>query len=320
MPAAARTLSAPASQLDKRPVRSRHLRVVGEDSGLQAAHRATPFLKWVGGKGKLLPDLRKLLPAGPLRYAEPFVGGGALFFDLHSEGHLESALLCDAGTDLMGAYRTVKNHLPELLALLQAHEDTYLSANEEGRALYFYHVRNRHPADFAMSEVERAARMLFLNRTCFNGLWRENRTGRFNAPHGRYPNPGIVQADKLHAASRALQQATLIQSDFRHLPEHVANAGVNFVYLDPPYHPLSQTSSFNAYSGGTFSGRAQAELADVCRRLDAQGVKFLLSNSDCTFVRDLYRGFDIGTIRAARSVNCKAEGRGAIDEVVIRNY
>ena len=325
MPASARQIAraprepSPRASVDKRLVRG-HLRVVGDAAQATSAHKPAPFLKWVGGKGKLLGDLRRLMPTGPLKYAEPFVGGGALFFDLHADGQLESALLCDAGHDLMGAYRAVKHQLPELLAHLQAHEDAYLGADEDGRALYFYHVRNRHPADVPMTEVERAARMLFLNRTCFNGLWRENRTGRFNAPHGRYPNPGIVQADKLHAASRALQHATLVHSDFRALPEHVADAGVNFVYLDPPYHPLSTTSSFNAYSGGQFSGRAQAELADVCRRLDTMGVRFLLSNSDCAFVRDLYRGFDIGTIRAARSVNCRAEGRGAVDEVVIRNY
>lgn len=171
-----------------------------------------------------------------------------------------------------------------------------------------------------MDDIERAARMLFLNRTCFNGLWRENRSGRFNAPHGRYANPGIVQVDKLVAASAALQKVDIRQADFRALPELVQEQRSEFVYLDPPYHPLSATSSFNAYSGGTFSGKAQAELADVCRRLDRMGVRFLLSNSDCGYVRELYRGFDIGTIRAARSINCKGGDRGDIDEVVVRNY
>ncbi len=316
MPAAVSSRAALRPQLDKRPLRAAHLRVVSEP---QVA-RPAPFLKWVGGKGKLLPALRPLMPKGKFRYAEPFLGGGAVFFDLRAEDRLEHALLCDVGRDLVGACKVVRDALPDLLAQLTAHEAQYLAMDEENRALYFYAVRNRHPADFVMDDVERAARMLFLNRTCFNGLWRENRSGRFNAPHGRYANPGIVQADKLHAASRALQGVDVRQADFRALPELVQDQRIEFVYLDPPYHPLSTTSSFNAYSGGQFSGKAQAELADVCRRLDRQGVRFLLSNSDCGFVRELYRGFDVGTIRAARSINCKADSRGDIDEVVVRNY
>ena len=316
MPAVARSRSNSRPQLDKHPVSASHLRVVPEPG----AARPAPFLKWVGGKGKLLPALRPLMPKGKLRYAEPFVGGGAVFFDLRAEERLEHALLCDLGRDVIGACRMVRDQLPELLARLQEHELNYLTQDEENRALYFYAVRNRHPADFAMDDVERAARMLFLNRTCFNGLWRENRSGRFNAPHGRYANPGILQTEKLHAAHKALQGVELRNADFRALPELVQDQRIEFVYLDPPYHPLSTTSSFNAYSGGQFSGKAQAELADVCRRLDRMGVRFLLSNSDCGFVRDLYRGFDIGTIRAARSINCKADARGDIDEVVVRNY
>ncbi len=316
MPAAVRSRPNLRSALDKRLSGASHLRVVPQPH----VARPAPFLKWVGGKGKLLPSLRPLMPAGKFRYAEPFLGGGAVFFDLRAEDRLEHALLCDVGRDLVGACRVVRDQLPDLLTRLHAHEAHYLGENEENRALYFYAVRNRHPADFPMDDVERAARMLFLNRTCFNGLWRENRAGRFNAPHGRYPNPGIVQSDKLHAASLALQGVDIRQADFRALPELVQEQKIEFVYLDPPYHPLSTTSSFNAYSGGQFSGKAQGELADVCRRLDRQGVRFLLSNSDCGYVRELYRGFEVGTIRAARSINCKAESRGDIDEVVVRNY
>ncbi len=316
MPAAVRTRPIHRPLVDKHLGGAPHLRVVPQPH----PQRPAPFLKWVGGKGKLLPALRPLMPTGKFRYAEPFLGGGAVFFDLRADERLEHALLCDVGRDLVGACRVVRDALPELLAQLQAHETQYLSENEENRALYFYAVRNRHPGDFAMDDVERAARMLFLNRTCFNGLWRENRSGRFNAPHGRYANPGILQSDKLSAASAALQGVDIRQADFRALPELVQDQRIGFVYLDPPYHPLSATSSFNAYSGGQFSGKAQGELADVCRRLDRQGVRFLLSNSDCGYVRDLYRGFEIGTIRAARSINCKGESRGDIDEVVVRNY
>lgn len=305
-------------ELDERPLPmpKPRLRLVPKPGALQPA----PFLKWVGGKGKLLRALRPLLPQGRFRYAEPFVGGGAMFFDLHAQNQTHHALLCDAGRDLVGAYKVVRDALPELLEALQLHEDRYLQGTEEKRALYFYAVRNRHPSEHAMSDVERAARMLFLNRTCFNGLWRENRAGKFNAPHGRYANPGIVQAEKLQAASQALQLADIRHADFRALPELVQDQAIEFVYLDPPYHPLNVTSSFNAYSGGQFSAKAQSDLADVCTRLDRMGVRFLLSNSDCPLIRDLYRGFNIGTIRAARSINCQGSGRGEISEVVVRNY
>ncbi|MSP91939.1 MAG: Dam family site-specific DNA-(adenine-N6)-methyltransferase [Myxococcales bacterium] len=284
------------------------------------AEPAQPFLKWVGGKRRLLDQLVPLLPTGRLRYAEPFLGGGAMFFRLWSLGRLESALLTDASADVVNACNVLRDDVDALVGRLRAHAHAYLPADADARAAYFYAVRDRHPSLVPMDAVERAARMVFLNRTCFNGLWRENRRGLFNAPHGRYDAPTLCPEDRLRAAARALDAATVARADFRSLPNLCRAHGVTFAYLDPPYHPVSVTSAFNAYSGGAFAATAQAELADTCRALDRAGVRWMLSNSDCDFVRGLYRGFDIRTVQAARAVNCKGDRRGTVAEVVVRNY
>ncbi len=289
-----------------------HLRV--------AQPHAQPFLKWVGGKGKLIAQLEAYLPKGRLRYAEPFFGGGALFFHLWSQQRLDAAVLADRSAELINACKVLRDEADELLQALGQHEALYLGGDAAERSAYFYAVRAQQPLQFALTPVQRAARMLFLNRTCFNGLWRENSRGLFNSPHGRYPNPTIVLGDRLRVASQALGDAAVLQSDFRALPELVQDHRADFVYLDPPYHPLSVTSSFNAYSGGQFSAQAQRDLADVCQRLDRAGVRFLLSNSDCGFIRELYGKWQIDTVRAARSINAKGDSRGEIDEVVVRNY
>lgn len=296
---------------------------ISQESQLPELERpvsAAPFLKWVGGKGKLISQLEKHMPQGKVRYGEVFTGGGALFFHLRSQGRLDHALLGDRSVDIVNALTAVRDQPGELIAELRQHESAYLSADAEGRAEYFYWMRNRHPADVALSPVERAARMLFLNRTCFNGLWRENAAGRFNSPHGRYENPSIVQEPRLRAASKALQGAAVVQSDFRAWPQLARDHRLEFVYLDPPYHPLNATSSFNAYSGGSFSAQSQADLAEVCGELDRMGVRWLLSNSDCPFIRDLYGRWHIDTVWAARAVNAKADARGEVREVVVSNF
>lgn len=280
---------------------------------------ARPFLKWVGGKGKLLDQLLVHAPRGRLRYGEAFVGGGAVYFALRGEGRLADALLTDLSGDVVNAHTTVRDQPRELVAALRAHEAAYLTADEAGRADYFYRVRAMRPDLLALSPVERAARMVFLNRTCFNGLWRENSRGLFNSPHGRYAQPNIANESRILAASRALQGTAIVRADFRRWPELVRDHDLDFVYLDPPYQPLSPTSSFNAYSGGAFSASAQRELADVCGELDRLGVRWMLSNSDCPFVRDLYGRWNIHTIRAPRAVNAKADARGEVSEVLVTN-
>lgn len=284
-----------------------------------ARGQAAPFVKWVGGKGKLLADLDALRPRQITRYAEPFVGGGAFFYHLWNTAGIEHATLCDLNTDVYTVFRVVRDQLDALLVALRRHQSRYLALDETGRAAYFYEVRARHPDDHPANDVARAARMLFLNRTCFNGLWRENRSGRFNTPHGRYKTPNIAPAERLRVASIALHQTNIVQADFRSLPKFAADNGIDFVYLDPPYHPVTATSAFNAYSQGAFSAQDQTELAEVCRELDAAGIRFMLSNSDCPLIRDLYDDFDVRTIQAARAVNCKAERRGLVNEVVVRN-
>lgn len=280
---------------------------------------AKPFLKWVGGKGRLLPQLLDHVPAGPLRYGEAFVGGGALFFALHGAGRLQTAVLTDLSPEVVNAHTCVRDRPRELHAALVAHEAAYLAGNDEDRADYFYRVRALHPELVHLEPVERASRMLFLNRTCFNGLWRENASGRFNSPHGRYAVPNIADAQRIFRSSAALQAASIVRADFRQWPELVQTHGIDFVYLDPPYHPLTPTSSFNAYSGGSFSPQSQRDLADVCADLDRRGVRWMLSNSDCAFVRGLYKHWNIHGIRAPRAVNSKGDQRGDVDEVLVTN-
>lgn len=284
-----------------------------------AAPNAGPFVKWVGGKTRLLEQLDPLLPREIARYAEPFVGGGAMFFHLHGTGTLQHAALTDANLDVITAYQVIAGEVDLLIDALRLHERRYLRQDHDGRAAYFYQVRERHPVDVEMDAIERAARMLFLNRTCFNGLWRENKSGRFNTPHGRYARPQIVQAEKLRAAAGALDGVHIELRDFRRLPELVREQDLDFVYLDPPYHPISATSAFNAYAGGGFSARDQRELGEVCRELDRMGVRFMLSNSDCPLIREIYRGFEVDVVKAPRAVNCRGDRRGDVDEVVVRN-
>lgn len=282
------------------------------------AQPARPFIKWVGGKTRLLEQLDQLRPTSTGRYFEPFLGGGAMYFHLRNDSAFRSALLADANPDVHNVFSVVRDHVDALLAALRRHQALYLTRDAQGRAEYFYAVRSKHP-NARTSAVDRAARMLFLNRTCFNGLWRENKSGRFNTPHGRYASPVIAPAAKLLAASAALQVATIEKADFRRIPRLARDHDVDFVYLDPPYHPVSATSAFNAYSQGGFPASAQAELRDVCVELDQMGVRFMLSNSDCPLIRELYEDFDVRTVMAPRAVNCKGGKRGAVAEVVVRN-
>ncbi len=289
-----------------------------------AGSAAGPFLKWVGGKGRLLEQLDALLPRTVERYVEPFVGGGAMFFHLRATGRAAASVLADTNRDVINAWSVVREQPTALVAALEQHDRRYAKLDEAGRAEYFYAVRARHPLDLEragqpMTPVDRAARMIFLNRTCFNGLWRENQKGRFNTPHGRYERPQIAQPERLRAASAALDGVALVHADFRQLPELVRRHGADFVYLDPPYHPISATAAFNAYAGGGFTERDQRDLGAVCRALDGMGVRWLLSNSDCPLILEIYHDFDVRTVRAPRAVNCKADRRGDVDEVVVRN-
>jgi DNA adenine methylase len=270
---------------------------------------ASPFLKWVGGKGKLRHALGALLPKGValMRHVEPFVGGGALFF---ARGP-ERALLADVNEDLIRTYESVRDEPAQVLAQL-----TKLSRGHSEEQ--YYTVRERFNARDHKTRAERAALFVYLNKTCFNGLYRVNRSGAFNVPMGRYAKPNIADADTLFNASRALAQAELRHMPFEALLSE-ARPG-DFVYFDPPYEPVSRTANFTSYAQDGFSQDDQRRLRDVFRALDKRGTKLMLSNSDVPFIRDLYRGYQIDGVLAPRAVSCDPTTRKDAREVVVRNY
>lgn len=272
-----------------------------------------PFLKWAGGKGQLLPELldrvRRARPYA--RYHEPFLGGGALFFELARGRGLPRAHSClsDANARLIETYASVRDHVEEIIALLQAHQARHCEA-------YFYATRAQVPD----SPVARAARIIYLNRTCFNGLYRENSRGEFNVPYGRYRNPAICDAENLRNAAVALKRACLSHGHFIDTLK-TAKRG-DLVYLDPPYHPVSKTSSFTSYEQSNFGRIEQTALRDCCMELHRRGVAFILSNSCTPFILELYKSTDfrVEIVEANRMVNSKGDRRGKIPEVLMLNF
>lgn len=276
-----------------------------------------PFLKWAGGKSRLLHELRSRLPEQFRNYFEPFVGGGALYFGVaplehpRSESANREAVLSDINNELINAYRVVQQQLEELLIDLRRHTHT---------SRYFYHLRNadRDPGYWTWSPVERASRLIYLNRTCFNGLYRVNSRGEFNVPFGDYKNPTIVDEKNLRACSARLQGVSLRLQSFEKVVEDAQQG--DFVYFDPPYVPLSATSHFTGYTKEGFSDDVQLRLRDVCIALDRKGVKVMVSNSSAPLIHDLYRDFRIEIVYAPRAINSKGDKRGRIEEVIVRNY
>lgn len=266
-----------------------------------------PVLKWAGGKGRLLPELMGRLPKCFARYHEPFVGGGALFFKLASRQQITQAAFSDINPALIEVYIALRDCVEEVIDILKQHY--YDEA-------YYYTIRALDPA--ALSLPERAARVIFLNKTCYNGLYRENRSGQFNVPFGRYKNPTICDEPNLRAASALLQEVDLEQRHFATALDK-AQPG-DFVYFDPPYHPLSSTSNFTAYSRYGFSEQDQVQLRDTFAELTRRGVRAMLSNSSAPLIYDLYRPYAVHTVYAARAINSKAAARGKIAEVIVCNY
>lgn len=275
-----------------------------------------PFLKWAGGKGQLLAQITPLLPAEFKGYHEPFVGSAAVFFHLaglRQAGQVGSRLsrvyLSDSNEELINCYRVVRAEVEPLIALLAEHKRHHSHD-------YYYAVRRLQPAQ--LSALELAARLIYLNKTCFNGLYRVNRQGQFNVPVGRYANPAIFDPANLRAASRALQSAHVAVAGFRQVIDR-ARPG-DFVYFDPPYYPLSRTASFTAYTDAVFLEAEQQALAQVYRELDRRGVRVMLSNSWTPFVLDLYAGFTRLAVSAGRAINSNPARRGKISELVVINY
>ncbi|MBI2424882.1 MAG: DNA adenine methylase [Candidatus Hydrogenedentes bacterium] len=270
-----------------------------------------PFLKWVGGKGQLLAPLYAAVKAaGKIeRYHEPFVGGGALFFCLYREGALGpgKALLGDANARLVETYLGIQRDVEALIALLEKHESLHSKD-------HYYATRAEVPGD----TLARAARIIYLNKTCFNGLYRENSKGLFNVPMGAYKKPPICDPENLRHVHTALQCAHIEQASFESIVNSAKPGGL--VYFDPPYHPVSQTASFTSYHETGFGEDAQRELARVAAALDQAGVRFILSNSDTPFINELYKKFKIQKVLAGRNVNSRSDRRGKVSEVLVQNY
>jgi DNA adenine methylase len=272
-------------------------------------------VKWAGGKTQLLDQLDSLYPPAPSvnRYIEPFVGSGAVFFHVRELLQPGEAILADGNEELINAYSAIRDDVEKVIRHLVLHRKAHSKA-------HYYDVRGASRA--RLSEAGRAARLIYLNKTCFNGLYRVNSRGEFNVPMGRYDDPPILDAANLRAVSAALRRVNLKVAHFRETLGYARKG--DFIYLDPPYHPLSATSSFTSYSvnGGrsSFEASDQEELAGVFAALARRGCRVMLSNSDCPLIRRLYRGYDIRTVLARRSINSKAERRGRIHEVVVLDY
>lgn len=266
-----------------------------------------PFLKWPGGKRQLLRELIQRMPKQYNRYFEPFVGGGALFFSVKPE----YGYISDINPELINVYEVVQNKVEELIESLKKHKNT-----ED----YFYKLRraDRTEGFKYWTDVEKASRLIFLNKTCFNGLYRMNSDGHFNVPYGFYKKPSIVDEQNLVACSALLKKSEIALAPFDAIEKKVRKG--DFVYFDPPYVPVSKTSSFTRYFKDDFDDDGQFKLRELCDRLDKKSVLFALSNSNATIVRDLYKGYNVRTVKANRAINCKADGRGKINELIITNY
>jgi DNA adenine methylase len=274
--------------------------------------QAKPFLKWAGGKQQLLQQFESLFPTDFERYIEPFIGGGAVYFHLWNTQRVDGeALLFDINPELVNTYQIVRDKPEYLIEMLRTHKHGHSRD-------YYYNVRNLDRNAKQLNDIERAARILYLNKTCFNGLFRVNSKGQFNVPIGSYKNPRILDEELLRAASLALQQAVVEVRDFRSIVD-LAQAG-DFFYFDPPYDPVSKTASFTSYTSDSFGDDDQSELADVFQRLTDKGCLCMLSNSHTELVLDLYRRFRIEIVTANRAINSDPQKRGGILEVVVLNY
>lgn len=270
---------------------------------------AQPFLKWAGGKRQLLPEIRKYIPDQFKTYYEPFIGAGAVLFDIQPK----KAVINDVNIELVNVYNTIKNHVDELVEDLKKHKND---------SDYFYELRNLDRMDkyHELTPVEKASRIIYLNKTCFNGLYRVNSKGQFNVPFGKYKNPKFVNEPVIRAVHSYLNKndITILNEDFETV---LANAKKgDFIYLDPPYDPVSDTSSFTSYSLDGFNKDDQRRLKYMFVELDKRGCKVMLSNSATDFIKELYEGFHIQIVSATRNINANSSGRGKIDEVLVMNY
>ena len=290
---------------------------------------AKPFVKWVGGKSQLLNEIRRKYPQNIEKYCEPFVGGGAVLFDILQTFQPSEVLINDINKELINTYSQVKNSCEDLISQLNGLQEKYKNLSEEERKILFYEKRNRYNEikinDNEIEDLEKAALFIFLNKTCFNGLYRVNSKGFFNVPFNNAKNPLICDEDNLRSCSYLLQNVTLKVGDYKECESFIDEK--TFVYIDPPYRPLTQTSAFTSYSENQFSDKEQIELADFIEKLSTNGATVVASNSDPknsdendNFFDELYADFEIERVFASRMVNSKGNGRGVIKELLIANF
>ncbi len=309
----------------EKPTDARSTRYIDKDKS------AKPFLKWAGGKGQLIKEIEKYYPFNDTitKYAEPFVGGGAVLFDVLKRFNLKEVYISDTNAELINTYKAVRDNIDELIELLSVYEKEYIPMDTENRKQYYMDKResfNTIKVNGDKSEnLEKAALMIFLNRTCFNGLYRVNKKGLFNVPMGSYKNPLICDEDNLRAVSQNLQKVNIVCDDYRKSRDFIDEN--TFVYLDPPYRPLTSTSSFTAYTENLFDDEMQIELADFVNEMHNKGAKIVVSNSDPknsdtddNFFDDIYSNHKIRRVEATRMINCNSESRGKIKELLISNY
>lgn len=292
-----------------------------------------PFVKWAGGKGSLLQQLSNFYPFelkdGKInKYVEPFVGGGAVLIDILQKYDIEEAYAFDINIDLINCYNVIKISVEELIEKLDKIEREYLKLEPEERQIYFYDIRKEYNSYKIQKEeinVKRAAEFIFLNRTCFNGLYRVNKSGEFNVPCGKYKNPTICDAKNLRNLSKLLKNVVFQYGNYKTSGKYIDNN--TFVYFDPPYRPLSITSGFTSYTKEDFNDENQKELADYYRDLNSKKAKLMLSNSnpkntnkEDNFFEEIYKGFYINEVSAKRMINANSKGRGEISELLITNY
>ena len=309
------------------------------DKSSSILNNAKPFLKWAGGKTQLLDELYKRLPSSLIqsgkieRYVEPFVGGGAFFFFLKRNFRVKESFLIDINKELIIGYKVIQNNVNELIDELSSMEEKYLKLSEEQRKDFYYNIRDEYNrqkdnfdyVNYNLDWVKRAAYLIFLNKTCFNGLYRLNKKGEFNVPFGKYKNPTICDADNLIEVSKALENTEVICADFEESNKYIHKN--TLVYLDPPYRPLNNTSNFTSYNEDGFDDDDQRRLAQFFKEMDKRGAYLILSNSDPknedvddNFFDELYAGFIIERAKAKRYINSNGDKRGDISELIIRNY
>ena len=291
-----------------------------------------PFIKWVGGKGQLLPEINKLYPIelGKTinKYAEIFIGGGAVLFDILSKYRLDEVYISDKNLELINTYKSIRDNIDILIKSLKEMEEEYIPLDDENRKIYYYEKRqkyNKLKINIEENNIEKASLFIFLNKTCFNGLYRVNKKGEFNVPMGAYKNPKICDKENLKNVSMALKNVKIIYADYRESESFIDEK--TFVYIDPPYRPLNTSSSFTSYTENDFSDKEQIELAEYIDVLNKKGAKIVISNSDPknnniddNFFDELYKNYNINRVKATRMLNSNASLRGAINELLITNY